>query len=108
MTGLAGEHLLRQIKIELQQQFKSNFSDRAFHDLVLYQGPLFDDMQSLWLGFELLEVDYYPRFEVWEWAFDIHERLLEFQGSVALEDGGLDLESEYARARLEVEVYDLY
>jgi len=40
MTGLVGEHLLRQIKQELQLQFKNDFSDRAFHDLVLYQGSL--------------------------------------------------------------------
>lgn len=40
MAGLTGEHLLRQIKLELQQQFKNDFSDRAFHDLVLYQGSL--------------------------------------------------------------------
>ncbi|HAE40753.1 MAG TPA: hypothetical protein DCG57_19285 [Candidatus Riflebacteria bacterium] len=39
-AGLAGESLLRQIKLELQRQFKSDFTDRAFHDLVLYQGSL--------------------------------------------------------------------
>jgi hypothetical protein len=76
--------------------------------VVLYQGPLFDDMQALWLELELLEVDWYPRFGVREWAFDIHERLLRFQGSLPLGDHVLELESEYARARLAVEIYDLY
>ncbi len=39
-SGPAGEFLLRQLKGELQQQFKGDFTDRAFHDLVLYQGSL--------------------------------------------------------------------
>jgi hypothetical protein len=40
ISGLAGEYLLRQVKQELQHQFKGDFTDRAFHDLVLYQGSL--------------------------------------------------------------------
>lgn len=40
ISGPVGEHLLRQIKQDLQRQFKSDFTDRAFHDLVLYQGSL--------------------------------------------------------------------
>ncbi len=39
-SGPVGEFLLRQVKQELQQQFKGDFSDRKFHDLVLYQGSL--------------------------------------------------------------------
>lgn len=40
ISGPIGEHLLRQIKQDLQRQFKGDFTDRAFHDLVLYQGSL--------------------------------------------------------------------
>lgn len=40
ISSLAGEYLLRQTKQELQQQFKGDFTDRKFHDLVLYQGSL--------------------------------------------------------------------
>jgi len=40
ISSITGEFLLRQIKQDLQQRFKGDFSERSFHDMVLYQGSL--------------------------------------------------------------------
>ena len=75
----------------------------------LYAGPVFDEMDELHLVFELLELDWYPRAEVREWAFDVHERLLEFDEQIPLDDGlVIERENERARIGLLVEVIDLY
>jgi len=77
-------------------------------DLTVFEGPVFDDQTSLTLDFELLEMDWYPRFGVTEWAFDPHERLLRFTGEVPLVNDTLVVQSGEARAELRVRVHTLY
>ncbi len=77
-------------------------------DWTVYEGPVFDAMTTVSLDFELLEMDWYPRFGVSEWAFDIHERLVEFTGDVLLSDDLVILESDAARVELEVRVREMY
>lgn len=38
ISGLVGRNLLTKIKTDLQQKFGNDFSDKNFHDLILYQG----------------------------------------------------------------------
>lgn len=40
LSSLTGEHLLCQLKNDLKQKFQNNFSNRNFHDLLLYQGSV--------------------------------------------------------------------
>jgi hypothetical protein len=77
-------------------------------DYVLFEGPVFDDMDALYLTAELLEVDWYPRFEVVEWAADVHERLIRIDRSIPLENGDIVIENEKVRATLTVTVESLY
>ena len=50
-----------------------------------------------------------PPAEVREWAFDAHERLIEFDEQISLDDGlVIERANERARIRLLVEVIDLY
>lgn len=40
LCGILGEHTLQQLKESLQRRFKGDYSDKVFHDLVLYQGGI--------------------------------------------------------------------
>ncbi len=40
ISRLTGHHLLLVMKSELQQKFGNDFTDRTFHDLILYQGGI--------------------------------------------------------------------
>lgn len=40
ISGVVGEHLLLQVKNDLHRQFKTDFDERSFHDIILYQGSL--------------------------------------------------------------------
>lgn len=40
LCGILGEHTLQQLKESLQRRFKGDYSDRVFHDLILYQGGI--------------------------------------------------------------------
>ncbi len=75
---------------------------------VVFEGPVFDAQDRLRLSLDFLEADWFPRYGVKEWAFDVHESLLSYDGEVMLRDGPLEISSQYARARLSVEVVDLY
>lgn len=77
-------------------------------NLPLFAGPVFDDMQALFLDLELLEVDNYNRFGVQESLFDPHERLALFRDQVALADQEILIENEMLRAVVQVEVFTLY
>jgi hypothetical protein len=77
-------------------------------DLLIFAGPVFDDMTELYLDFKLLEVDWYPRMQVREWLFDAHQLILDHIGQVPLTDDIIMLGSEYGRAWLEVKVVPLY
>ena len=68
---------------------------------------VFDGMDALHLRFTLLEVDWYPRMGVHEYIFDAHEALLSFDQQVTLEDQIVEVQNEYVRLRLGVEVFPL-
>lgn len=77
-------------------------------DFMVFEGPLFDDMDTIRVEVELLEADWYPRFKVTENRFDIHERLIQWSGDVPLQDGNIDFENEYAKVRMNVQVLPMY
>lgn len=74
----------------------------------IYIAPVLDEMESLHLEFKLLEVDWYPRMNVQEWVFDTDEQLLSYSGQVPLSDHEFELENEYVRAVIEVNIVPLY
>lgn len=74
----------------------------------VFEGPVLDEMDSVRLDLTVLEVDWYPRFHIQEWAFDTDQGLASFHGDVPLHDGTIPFESEYARCVLDVRVVDLY
>ena len=75
---------------------------------LLFSGPILDGMKELRLSLKVLEVDWYPRGKVAEWAFDAHQSLIDYTGQVALKNGSFEIKSQYARARIEVRVVTLY
>ncbi len=85
-----------------------NTGDILEPDLLIFTGPVFDDMTELFLDFKLLEVDWYPRMQVTEWVFDAHQLILGFTGQVPLVDDVIMLGSEFGRAWVEVKVIPLY
>lgn len=88
--------------------FSMNQGTTAYPGTVVFEGPVFDEMTELYLNLKALEVDWYPRYLVNEWQFDAHESLASFSGQVALTNGIVDFETEYARCRLAVKVTDMY
>jgi len=77
-------------------------------NLMVFEGPVFDSMTSLDLKVSLLEVDWYPRYKIQEWAFDADQELASFSGAIEIRNGTIEFSSEYARAKLAVTVQDLY
>jgi hypothetical protein len=75
---------------------------------VLFEGPVFDEMDSLKLKVDVLEADWYPRFDVQEWIADKDQELASFNGTVAFSDEWVVFETGYARVRLKVQVFTLY
>lgn len=80
----------------------------AHPGLIVFEGPIFDEMDKVNLKVSLLEADWYPRFGVKEWVFDKDQELASFAGNVPLTDPYVVFESKYARVRLKVEVFELY
>lgn len=74
----------------------------------VFEGPIFDAMTELHLDLVLLEVDWYPRFGVLEWAFDVDQALAEVHTQIPLVDGIVPFESQYVKGELKVEVKTLY
>ncbi len=77
-------------------------------DFMVFEGPVFDEMTSIRVEVELLEADWYPRFGVREYQFNIHERLIQWSGDVPLQDGNIDFQNEYAKVRMNVQVLPMY
>ena len=77
-------------------------------DYRLFEGPVFDDMTELSLTAEVLEVDWFPRWGVDEWAADIHEQVILISRQVPIETGTLSFENERARGTIEVVVEQIY
>jgi len=86
-------------------QEENTYQDPAIR---LYEGPVFDGMTSLRLNAKVLEVDYYPRFGVYEWAFDADESLVDINQDVPLENHQFEVDSQYGRAVIDVKVVTLY
>jgi len=81
-----------------------------FEEKVIYYGPIFDDMESLQLHMKLLEVDWYLKDNILEYAADVHEALLTYDGQIPLNQAhsSINAASEYARIIMDVDVYQLY
>lgn len=85
--------------------------ERDRESRLIYSGPVFDDMESLWLKVTLLEVDWYPRFGVRELVGGIgdkHDALVTFAGQVALRDHSFTHTNANARIEISVRVVDLF
>ena len=75
---------------------------------LVFEGPVLDGMTSLRLDMKLLEVDWYPRFGIAEWALNVSDSLVEYNGQVPLEDHVIELSNGNVKAKLEVVVETLY
>lgn len=88
--------------------FPATQGKSAAPDLILFEGPLFDEMQALHLELDLMEADWYPRFGIFEWAFPPAAKVLGHAGSLALTAGEVVLENNNARLVLNVQVQPLF
>lgn len=70
----------------------------------LFEGPVLDDMDELWMEIEALETDCYPRFDVFEWCFGSPARFLRHRGQFAIEDHERTFENDRIRFTVRVEV----
>lgn len=75
---------------------------------LLFAAPVFDAMKKIQVRLRFLEIDWYPRFKVSEWALDIHEMLFEFNQGVDLKNGTIPFSNQYVKGVLEVKVETLY
>lgn len=92
------------------EMFSAIQTIKTYPDQVIFAGPVFDDMTSLWLKAEVLEVDWYPRFNVEEPAglIDTDDALITFQGQVELTDHEFTHQNGLARMVIEVDAIDLF
>jgi len=74
----------------------------------VFEGPVFDGMTEVRLDLVLLEVDWYPRFGVAEWAFDTDQALAEIHQQIPLVDGIVPFETDYVKGELKIEMKTLY
>ncbi|MBI4821847.1 MAG: hypothetical protein HY791_36645 [Deltaproteobacteria bacterium] len=75
---------------------------------LLFAGPVFDEMTSLRLEADVVEVDWYPRFGVRESLLTQTQALGGFRGDVPLADGEHVFESAAVRGRIRVRMVSLY
>lgn len=74
-------------------------------DLTLFEGPVFDDMTSMWMDLDFVEVDCYPRFDIDEWCLPPSpSRFVRFTGDVPLEDHTFIVENDRLKVEVHVEV----
>ncbi len=88
--------------------FIMNEGEQKTINLPLFEGPVFDGMDKLFLKFVLLEVDYYPRYNIKEWSFDIHQELISYSNYIELTNNSFTIENEYIKAQIGVEIIDIY
>jgi len=88
--------------------FIQNQGETLSPGLVVFAGPVFDEMDSLRLDLDLHEVDWYPHQEVREYIFDHEQSLVGFHDQVPLSDDTITFENEYARVRLKVRLIQLH
>jgi hypothetical protein len=77
---------------------------------VLFEGPVLDAMQSLWLSVVLIEADLYPAYDILEVfpGMDPDDEVASFSGVVPLEDHTFEVQNGNARMVIEVKVHPLY
>jgi hypothetical protein len=97
-----------QLEYRTPDIFTQNQGEIVQPELSIFEGPVFDEMSSLQLDLELLEVDWYPHREVREYIFDYQQGLVGFHGQLQLTNGVVTFENENARVRLKVRVVQLY
>lgn len=88
--------------------FTMNQDETKSVNLTIFDGPVFDEMDKIYLRLKLLEVDYYPRFGIKEWSFDIHQELISFENYVDLKDYTFDIENDYIKAKIRVDIKEIY
>jgi len=76
--------------------------------ITLYAGPVFDEQPSIAMRIDLLEMDWYPRWDIVEWAFDPDDSLATWSGKVPLADGSFVIESDRLQATVAISVAKLY
>lgn len=77
-------------------------------EYLIYAGPIFDAMTEFQLDARIVEVDRYPRMGVEESLVTESSPLVRFEGAVPLHDHVIEISSQYASAKLSVEVVELY
>lgn len=85
--------------------------ETIYPDLTVFEAPVFDEMQHLYLDMELLEVDEYNRMNVHELPLglgDPHDALISYSGQIELADGIVPIENENIRLELQIKMVDLY
>lgn len=79
--------------------------------MILYAGPVADDMNEIQLQVSLLESDWYPRFGVKETVPGIgkvNKAMVDFSGAVALQNKSIEVKGSAARMVMQVTVHDMY
>ena len=79
--------------------------------MILFAGPVPDDMNELQLQVTLLESDWYPRFGIKETVpgiGQVNKAMVAFSGAVALQNKNIEVKGSAARMVMQVTVYDMY
>jgi hypothetical protein len=77
-------------------------------NLVIYSGPVFDQMTSIKLSINVLEADWYQRMKLYEWLFDPDQELIGYAGQIELKNQEFEIKNDYMRCKIEVKLVDLY
>ncbi len=77
-------------------------------DYVLFDGFVFDEMDSLTLLLDVKEADWYPTFDVYEDPLDPEDRIAKVKVPVSLTDSTLEVDLGNATATLEVTVHAMW
>lgn len=102
------------VKYRTSPMWQQNQGDTTNPNVVVFSGPVFDDMKELKLDVWLNEADTYPKFKLNEVPLDILGQkatapLVDFHGQVALTDNTtFSVSSKYATAKFKVRVYSMY
>jgi hypothetical protein len=97
-----------QLEYRTSEMFTQDQGTTLQPGLTIFEGPIFDEMDALSLDLLILEVDWYPRRNVHEYILDYHEGLIEFHGQIQLSDNVIELENEFVKVWLKVDVVQLY
>lgn len=98
------------LKYRTPDMFPAIQTIKTYPEQTIFAGPIFDQMTSIWLKATLLEVDWYPRFDVREPAgvADTDDAVLTFEGQVDLTDHDFTVQNAQGRMVIGVDVIDLF